>query len=365
MKKIILILLSALLISGGGYFVIKHLKRTTPPVAVTDPQTRRTTLNGVVIGFSEPNNTDCWRGIPFAKPPVGKLRWKAPLPPDNWDDTLEALESCIPCTQYGSPLASVPKKQYGSVVGSEDCLYLNIWAPHFAPKDVPTGNDGLPVMVWIHGGGNSVGHGGGYTGKYLAEEQRVIVVTINYRLGPFGWFYHPALAENSTTAEDKSGNFGTLDIIRALSWIKGNIRAFGGDPDNVTVFGESAGGVNTFSMLISPKAKGLFHKAISQSGMTRVSPQDKALNYRDLPANGHAFSSKEVINQLLIADHTVNTREKAIDYQNKMSKEWIALYLSGENQRRIIKCISGRCFRHDLIPVTYPGRRSHTKRGHS
>ena len=241
MKKIFLILLSVFLLIGGGFFVLKYFKKSAPPVVTADPKTIRTISNGTVIGFIEPNGAHVWRGIPFAKPPVGELRWKAPLPPDDWNETLEALESCIPCTQYGGPLASVPKKQFETVVGSEDCLYLNIWAPPFAPEDLPSGNARLPVMVWIHGGGNSVGHGGSYNGKYLAEKQNVIIVTTNYRLGPFGWFYHPALAESVAPAEGKSGNFGTLDIIRALSWVKRNISAFGGNPDNVTIFGESAG----------------------------------------------------------------------------------------------------------------------------
>ena len=150
-----------------------------------------------------------------------------------------------------------------AAIGAEDCLYLDVTAP-------ASGTDPLPVMVWIHGGGNTTGHKNTYDFSRFVAEQQVIVVTINYRLGPLGWFAHPALGDSPGTI----ANFGTLDIIAALGWVKRNIGAFGGDADNVTIFGESAGGHNVFTLLASPLSEGLFHKAISQSGYVRsLSPR--------------------------------------------------------------------------------------------
>ncbi len=157
--------------------------------------------------------------------------------------------------------------------GSEDCLFLNVWRPRTAER-------GLPVYVWIHGGGNSIGSASmtdEYSGTRLAHRSNMVFVSLNYRLGPFGWFTHPALREG-TSAEDDSGNFGTLDIVHALRWIRDNIEAFGGDPGLVAVTGESAGGLNVLSLMISPPAEGLFHRVIAQSPpWARVSrPREKS-----------------------------------------------------------------------------------------
>ena len=156
-------------------------------------------------------------------------------------------------------------------------------------------------MVWIHGGGNTTGAGSAYDFSRLASEQKVIVITINYRLGPFGWFYHPSLIETSNSKEDKSGNYGLLDQILALKWVKKNIKEFGGNPNNITIFGESAGGHNVFSLISSNLASGLFHRAISQSGSTRTTSIEDASNYVDDEINpGWPTSSKEIVNNLLI-----------------------------------------------------------------
>lgn len=293
--------------------------------------TERQTTTGGVIGFAEENGCHAWLGIPYAQAPVGDLRWKAPQPAWNWSGMWLALEIGPVCTQFADLLADVPKEQYGQPMGSEDCLFLNIWAPAFAPGHLPEGSDRLPVMLWIHGGGNSIGHGGEYNGKLLAERYQVIVVTFNYRLGPFGWFAHPALRGEETTPEDQSGNYGTLDIIRALTWVRANIANFGGDPDNVTIFGESAGAQDVLTMLLSPQAKGLFHKAIVESGGLGTSTMAQAENYRDDANPGHSFSSREVINLLLIADHTVPDREAAKAFQDQMSNAALAEYLRSKN----------------------------------
>src|SRR5262249_22798225 len=146
-------------------------------------------------------------------------------------------------------------------VGSEDCLYLNV----YAPRDAAPGA-ALPVMVWIHGGGNTIGAGELYDGGNLATTEHVVVVTVNYRLGPFGWFRHAARPGDGTTPPERSGNFAVLDLVRALEWVRDDIAVFGGDPGRVTVFGESAGGTNTLLLLLAPQAQGLFHRAIVESG---------------------------------------------------------------------------------------------------
>ncbi|MCP4749450.1 MAG: carboxylesterase family protein, partial [Proteobacteria bacterium] len=297
--------------------------------------TERTTENGRVVGFLEDNGGHTWLGVPFAKPPVGDLRWKAPLPAENWTETRQALKLGPVCSQIGGLLGRAPKEKFGKPIGSEDCLFVNIWAPGFAPDKIPQGKDRLPVMVWIHGGGNSIGFGG-ENGKVLATKYKVIVATFNYRLGPLGWFVHPSLRGEGTTPEDRSGNYGTLDNVRALTWVRDNIANFGGDPGNVTVFGESAGGTNTMNMMLSPKAKGLFHRAIVQSGGSATIEIAKGEDYKDAADPGHTFSSREIINQLLINDGTAADRNAAKSHQDKMSSPEIARYLYGKTPQDIL-----------------------------
>jgi para-nitrobenzyl esterase len=196
------------------------------------------------------------------------LRWRAPLAAAPWTGTRTATAMGSPCIQFWGPISGL-KGHEGDVVGAEDCLYLNIWAP--AAASTPAADERLPVMVWIHGGGNTIGTGNTYNGSHLAGSQKVVVVTINYRLGVLGWLSHPALREGAANAADASGNYGVLDMIEALRWVQKNIAAFGGDPANVTVFGESAGGHDVFALLASPLAKGLFQRAIVQSGSLRTS----------------------------------------------------------------------------------------------
>ena len=163
--------------------------------------------------------------------------------------------------------------------GQEDCLYLNV----FAPKAPGVGK--RPVMVWIHGGGNSIGTASFYDGSHLATSQDVVVVTTQYRLGPLGWLRHAALRAGTTDATEQSGNFGTLDLVAALRWVRDNAAAFGGDPDNVTIFGESAGGQDVYTLLLAPQARGLFHRAIAQSGglSNTTSGARRALHRRRRP----------------------------------------------------------------------------------
>ncbi len=200
-------------------------------------------------------------GIPFAQPPVGALRWASPRRAGPWDGILVADEMSEPCAQEDA--LTTPASE------NEDCLYLNIWTPDRALEEP------LPVLFWIHGGGNSSGSTadeiplgvGGlfYDGRSLAENRDVVVVSTNYRLNVFGFLSHPALA-----AEDASypysGNQGLQDQRMALEWVRDNIRAFGGDPGNVTIFGESAGSFNVCYHIVSPQSRGLFHRGIGQSG---------------------------------------------------------------------------------------------------
>jgi para-nitrobenzyl esterase len=200
-------------------------------------------------------------GIPFAKPPLGELRWRPPQPPEPWEGVLETTRMSLPCAQLSA--LTTPASD------NEDCLYLNIWTPEPAPSRP------LPVMVWIHGGGNTSGSTadliplgvGGlfYNGRVLAETGGVVIVTTNYRLNVFGFLSHPALAQEDPSYP-YSGNQALLDQRAALQWVRDNIIAFGGDPNNVTIFGESAGSFNVCYQVVSPLSRGLFHRAISQSG---------------------------------------------------------------------------------------------------
>jgi para-nitrobenzyl esterase len=196
-----------------------------------------------------------YKGIPYAAPPVGELRWKEPQPVTPWEEVR-------PCKEYGP---SCPQPESSTFAMSrvektaEDCLYLNVWTPAQSPQER------LPVMVWIHGGGFTTGAGSlpVYDGRNLAKKG-VVVVTINYRLGLLGFMAHPLLSAESP--HGVSGNYGLLDQIAALQWVQRNIAVFGGNPDCVTVFGESAGGASICDLLTSPLAEGLFHRAIVESG---------------------------------------------------------------------------------------------------
>jgi len=212
------------------------------------------TASGLVEGF-EDDGVFSYRGIPYARPPVGDLRWKPPIAPESWTETLVATEKGNICPQVA--FLGLPSPGF---VPSEDCLHLNI--------DTPMEGADLPVMVWIHGGGFTVGEGvqadGGTAGDLIARHAGAVVVSMNYRLGQLGFLAHSELTDESP--DDASGNYGLMDQTAALRWVQENIAAFGGDPDNVTVFGESAGAFSVCSHLASAKSTGLFAKAILQSG---------------------------------------------------------------------------------------------------
>ena len=244
------------------------------------------TSSGIVKGTKKINVT-IYEDIPYAKPPVGFLRWKAPR-------EISAPVEIFPkennfCIQRPSNLGGVDGD--GFFVGSEDCLHLDITVPN---NEI---NQKLPVMLWIHGGGNTSGLKDLYDFSKMAHRHDVIIVRINYRLGPLGWFTHPAI-QSFQQGEDKTSNFGTLDIIMALKWVNNNISKFGGDSNNVTIFGESAGGHNVLSLLASKKAKGLFHKAISMSGYTSSISIEDAYNPVEKSSTSR-YSSSKVIEKLV------------------------------------------------------------------
>jgi len=219
---------------------------------------------GLLGGSTESSKgVRAFRGIPFAAPPVGALRWQPPQPVAKWDGVRAASKFGNVCIQFDQRKAERPRLNIAVMDGSpplsEDCLYLNVWTP------AASANDKLPVMLYWFGGGFTEGAGSVplYDGDALARKG-VIVVTMNYRLGPFGFFVHPALTAESP--HKASGNYGLMDMLASARWVQNNIAALGGDPSNVTVFGQSAGAMAIGSLVASPEAKGLFRRAISQSG---------------------------------------------------------------------------------------------------
>jgi para-nitrobenzyl esterase len=262
-----------------------------PEPRTADPTAKRAISSGELVGFAPNEKTQAWLGIPFAAPPEGDLRWRPPRPPKSWSGVRESLRAGSSCPQIAGMLSGTPDAKPGTLVGSEDCLYLNVYAPRASAEEAAKRR--LPVMFWIHGGGNTIGRADGYDGSELAAAYGVVVVTTNYRLGPFGWFRHAALISDAPTDDEKSGNWGTLDLIRALEWVRDDIAAFGGDPGNVTIFGESAGGTNVFSLLVSPRAEGLFQRAVAESGGTSSVSLAEAQNPKDAAEAGDERSSAE------------------------------------------------------------------------
>ena len=245
MKTIFPLLTTAFLLTAGA-----QAQSPLQPKLAAQPAeaTRVAPAAGPVIGSQE-HDLSVWEGIPYAQAPVGNLRWRAPQPLAAWTQERPALQPGAACAQA----IHVPGQVQTTVRGAEDCLFLNVYAPQNAR--------GLPVMVWIHGGSFTSGAGSDYDPRTLAREQGVVVVTVNYRLGALGFLALPALEDNGSV-----GNYGLLDQQLALKWVRQNIAAFGGDARNVTAFGESAGGMSVCQQLLMPGSRGLFDKAMIQSG---------------------------------------------------------------------------------------------------
>ena len=258
----------------------------TPKFLVAQKPTPIKLEDGILQGIYE-NGLTVYKGIPFAAPPVGNLRWKAPQPAAKWDGILMA-------DKFGPGAMQGINPPSGK---SEDCLYLNIWSPAKSPKEK------VPVLVWIYGGGFAVGYTSDpmYNGENLAKKG-VILVSIAYRVGPLGFLAHPELSKESSS--HASGNYGLLDMIAGLDWIKKNIAAFGGDPGKVTIFGESAGGIAVSMLCASPLAKGLFQGAISESGgsfgPTRLTtyPGENLKYLKDAEMSGEAYAKAAGVNSI-------------------------------------------------------------------
>ena len=248
---------------------VAFAERAPDPVKVTGGE-----IQGVLEG-----ELTVYKGIPYAAPPVGELRWRAPQPVEKWDGVRTANQFAAAPIQGGRSDPGV----------SEDCLYLNVWSPAESKKDK------LPVLVWIHGGAFSMGSSA-CSGGHLAEKG-VVLVSIGYRVGEMGFLAHPELSAESPN--HVSGNYGLLDMIAGLKWIQENIAEFGGDPDQVTIFGESAGGIAVSMLCGSPQAKGLFHGAISQSGGSfgpaqcqRTFPGENMKQLKDAERDGVDYQNK-------------------------------------------------------------------------
>ena len=323
---------------------------------------KRDTAYGPVEGVNDNarSGTLFWKGIPFAQAPSGALRWKAPRAPAPWSGTLQASQfgaSCIQNPRLYSPgnhntfdatvgdnLAS------GNTPGSEDCLSLNIWRPASEEKN-------LPVIVFIYGGSNITGYSADplYDGAALARKANVVVVTANYRLGQLGFFRHPALrdtaADPTLTADDQSGNYAVLDIMQALKFVQGNIASFGGDKNNVTLSGQSAGAINVLAVMTAPgnRAAGLFHKLVPLSGGISLAtspgfPQpanNLAGNNGYIPALNPVATYEALSNvllmKLLIDDGSAADIAGATAWIQGHSNADIAAYLRGKPASTILK----------------------------
>jgi para-nitrobenzyl esterase len=292
-------------------------------------ESQRTINQGEMIGIESDNNTFAWLGIPFAEPPVGNLRWKAPLQPKAFNLKFEANQFADACFQPGGLFGGGE-----DWMGSEDCLYLNVWTPAWSTEELKEKN--VPVMVWIHGGGNTTGSTDTYNPSNMVFDNEVIVVTVQYRMSNLGWFRHPSLRQGNTTLEDASGSFGTLDNIMALRWVKDNISVFGGDVNNVTIYGESAGGHNVAALYASPLAEGLFHKAIVQSGIVSHSDLVEAESYYPESGVSGIQSSKEVLNWLLLNDDKATTLLEARNMQDLMSLQESEDYLRSKTPEELL-----------------------------
>jgi para-nitrobenzyl esterase len=305
-----------------------------------NPALRQTSL-GAVQGSDDTvaNGTYSWKGIPFAQAPTGALRWKAPADLAAWGQTLAATRFGNACLQNGRIYGPGSNNAYDATiattlntpVGSEDCLTLNIWRP-------AGGSTGLPVIFFVYGGSNISGYTADpvYDGAALAKAANAVVVTANYRVGPLGFFNLAQLKGGANAAED-SGNFALLDIIQALKFVKNNIASFGGNAGNVTLMGQSAGAINTWALLASPLAAGLFHKAVPLSGGISLASNLPAGSIPTInPAATYAGQANALLAKLLIADGKAADTASAQAYVATQTPAQIADYLRAKSGGTIL-----------------------------
>ena len=311
---------------------------------VADPALSRTTGYGVVVGSDDSagSGTYSWKGIPFAKAPVGALRWKAPVEPDAWQGQLVTKAFGNACLQNGRIYGPGANNRYDSTiastlntpVGHEDCLTLNVWRPANYSAN-------LPVIVFVYGGSNISGYTADpvYDGAALAKAANAVVVTTNYRLGILGFMNLPQLKTGTDAASD-SGNFALLDIVQALKFVKKNAVAFGGTPDNVTLMGQSAGAINTWALMASPLAAGLFHKAVPISGGISLASNLPAGMLPTLnPASTYLAQGNGLLVKLLVADGKATDAATANTFIATQTSAQIADYLRAKSGSTVLSTL--------------------------
>ena len=283
-----------------------------------------------VVGQIDKHDTLSWRGIPYAAPPVGNLRWRAPRNPKKWSGNRQAMRFGNICPQKSNIYLGLNKEGgFNQPIGNEDCLYLNVWRPR-------SDETNLPVLFFIHGGSNILGSSSqySYNGASFSQKANAVVVTINYRLGSLGWLFNEILTDGDS--KDNSGNYGTLDLIHGLKWVRDNIKAFGGDPSTITVAGQSAGCVNTWALLLSPLAEGLIDRALCMTGIPLLYSKEK----------GHKHSN-QLIDELLIDQGHAKNKAKATQIRQESSSSWLQAFLRNIPAETIVRLTSS------VVPVHF------------
>ncbi|WP_093195571.1 carboxylesterase family protein [Variovorax sp. YR750] len=313
------------------------------PPAADGPMVRQTTAGKVEgVDDSAKSGTWFWKGIPFAKPPVGELRWRAPATPEPWSGIRQATKFGNACLQIGRIFSPGANNTYDETIGtmlgkpsgSEDCLFVNIWRPATADKN-------LPVLLFIHGGSNISGYTADplYDGAALAKAANAVVITASYRLGILGFLNVPQLRPGGAEGDD-SGNFALLDNMAALRFIRDNVANFGGDPGNVTLSGESAGATNLLSVMTSPMAKGLFHKAFEMSGGISLASNLPPGTLPSLsPASASLAQGEGILEKLLVADGTAADATAAKAYIAGRTPAQIAEYLRAQDGGKMLTTV--------------------------
>lgn len=307
-----------------------------------DPLLRKTALGEVQGAADAASSTYTWKGIPFAKPPVGALRWQAPQEPAAWTTTKATTSFGPACAQYGRIYGPGANNRYDATigatlnqaVGSEDCLYLNVWRPATEDKN-------LPVIVFFHGGSNVSGYTADpmYDGAQLAKSANAIVVTPNFRLGIFGFLNLPQLKTGDASVD--SGNFALLDSIKALQFVRTNAAAFGGNPDNVTIMGQSAGAINVWALQTSPQMVAakpqLFQRVVPLSGGISMASNLPAGSLPTLNTASVALAQgNALVQNLAIADGLASDAASAQAYLASLSKEQVAEYLRSKTPAQLL-----------------------------
>lgn len=342
----------ALVGCGGG---ARGPDAPEPPPA--PPPTQRATAFGTVLGSddSTATGTFSWKGVPYAKPPLGELRWKPPVDPEPWSGPRTTQSFASACVQSGRLYGPGSNNRYdatigttlGTTLGSEDCLYLNIWAPAGAAPGAK------PVIVWVHGGSNITGYTADpvYDGANLARTADAVVVSVNYRLGIFGWLNVPQLRTGEPLND--SGDFALLDLVQALKFVQSNIAAFGGDSGKVTLMGQSAGSVNVLALMTSPVVTAarpqLFHRLVELSGGISTAATIRSGGVPSIVARSvYQQQGDALVAAALVADGTVADAVAAQAWVAARTPAEVAAYLRGKSPDALLSLVRG--------PLTAQGR---------